>query len=230
MARSSRIVTPNYPYHITQRGNYRQAIFENKEDRIKYLLWMDNYSQKYNLSLLAYCLMDNHVHFIAIPRQEDSLSKVFSIVHMRYSQYFNKKMSAAGHLWQGRFYSCVLDEPHLMAAILYVERNPVRSGLVKNPWDWQWSSAAFHTGRSKMEINIEDIKGILDFDIIKWEQYLSSEEPEDQIDIIRNNTKQGRPVGTAKFIEEIGAKIGRVLKTIPRGRPRKKKAPVLESD
>ena len=66
--------------------------------------------------------------------------------------------------------------------------------------------------------------GILDFDVIKWEQYLSSEDDENQINIIRSNTKQGRPVGTAKFIEEIGAKVGRVLKTIPRGRPRKKKA------
>ena len=137
-------------------------------------------------------------------------------------------MSASGHLWQGRFYSCVLDEPHLMTAIRYVERNPVRSGLVKNAWEWQWSSAAFHTRRSEMKINIEDIIGMLDFDVIKWEQFLSSEDDENQINIIRSNTKQGRPVGTAKFIEEIGAKVGRVLKTIPRGRPRKKKATETE--
>ena len=223
MARTARIVAPNYPYHITQRGNYRQAVFENKEDRKKYLLWIDEYSQKYNLSLLAYCLMDNHVHFIAIPAQEDSLSKVFSIVHMRYSQYFNKKMGASGHLWQGRFYSCVLDEPHLMAAIRYVERNPVRAGLVNKAWEWQWSSAAFHSGVSNMEINLEDIKGILDIDVTGWEQYLNTEDNEDQINIIRRNTKQGRPIGTSGFIEEIGAKVGRVLKTLPRGRPKKKK-------
>ena len=228
MARSSRIVAPNYPYHITQRGNYRQAIFENKEDRKKYLLWIDKYSQKYNLSLLAYCLMDNHVHFIAIPRHEDSLSKVFSIAHMRYSQYFNNKRSASGHLWQGRFYSCVLDEAHLMAAIRYVERNPVRSGLVQYAWEWEWSSAAFHTGRAEMEIKLEEIKKILDIDVIEWEQLLSSQDDEDQINTIRKNTKQGRPVGPPGFIEEIGVKVGRVLKTIPRGRPRKKKATETE--
>jgi len=228
MARTARIVAPDYPHHITQRGNYRQIIFENMDDRKKYLLWIDEHSQKYGLSLLAYCLMDNHVHFIAIPRHEDSLSKVFSIAHMRYSQYFNNKRSASGHLWQGRFYSCVLDEAHLMAAIRYVERNPVRLELVQYAWQWQWSSAAFHTGRSDMEIKLGDIKNILDIDFTKWEEYISSEDIEDQINIIRNNTKQGRPVGTSKFIEEIGAKVGRVLKTVSRGRPRKKKRTELK--
>jgi len=110
-----------------------------------------------------------------------------------------------------------------MAAIRYVERNPVRAGLVKKAWEWEWSSAAFHTGRSDMELNLEDIKGILDIDVTKWEQYLNSEEIENQINIIRRNTKQGRPIGTSEFIEEIGAKVGRVLKTLPRGRPKKKK-------
>jgi len=147
---------------------------------------------------------------------------------MRYSQYFNNKRSASGHLWQGRFYSCVLEKAHLMAAIRYVERNPVRSGLVKTAWEWEWSSAAFHTGRSANEIKLGDIKDILDLDFTKWEQYLSSEDIEDQVNIIRRNTKQGRPVGNSSFIEEIGAKVGRVLKTIPRGRPRKKKPTKIE--
>jgi len=109
-----------------------------------------------------------------------------------------------------------------------VERNPVRSGLVKKAWEWQWSSAAFHTGRSANEIKLGDIKVILDIDVTKWEEYLSSEDIEDQVNIIRRNTKQGRPVGNSSFIEEIGAKVGRVLKTIPRGRPRKKKPTKIE--
>ena len=91
MPRTARIVVPDLPYHITQRGNYRQDVFEDDEDRLGYLSWIDEYSKKYKLSIVAYCLMDNHVHFIAIPREEDSLAKVFSISHMRYSQYFNKK-------------------------------------------------------------------------------------------------------------------------------------------
>lgn len=91
MPRIARIVVPGYAYHVTQRGNYRQKIFRNDEDHLKYLSWIAEYSSKYHLSIWAYCLMDNHVHFVVQPQKEESLAKVFSVVHMRYSQYFNKE-------------------------------------------------------------------------------------------------------------------------------------------
>ena len=145
MPRTARIVIPNLPYHITQRGNYGHSVFSDDSDRKKYLSWINEYSNKYNLSIYAYCLMDNHIHFIGTPRDEDSLAKVFSTAHMRYSQYLNKKRKVKGHLWQGRFYSVVLDEPHLAASVRYVERNPVRIKIVKKAWQWKWSSALAHT-------------------------------------------------------------------------------------
>jgi putative transposase len=128
MPRIARVVAVGLPHHITQRGNYRQDVFFDTDDRRQYLLWIGEYSAKYGLSVLAYCLMQNHVHFIAIPREANSLAKTFNAAHMRYSQYFNKKLKQRGHLWQGRFYSCVLDESHLMLASRYIERNPVRAG------------------------------------------------------------------------------------------------------
>jgi len=126
---------------ITQRGNYRQDIFLDEEDRKGYLTLILEYSHKYKLSILSYCLMNNHVHFIAIPHKEDSLSKIFNTSHMRYSQYFNKKKDERGYLWQGRFYSCVLNEKHLIVAGRYVERNPVRAKLIDKLWEWEYSSA-----------------------------------------------------------------------------------------
>lgn len=71
--------------------------------------------------------MSNHVHFIAVPIKAESLSKTFNMLHMRYSQLLNTRNKATGHLWQGRFFSCVLDERHLYAGIRYVENNPVRA-------------------------------------------------------------------------------------------------------
>ena len=116
--------------------------------------------------------MDNHVHFIVIPRKEDSLAKVFSISHMRYSQYFNKKRSASGHLWQGRFYSCVMDENYLLTALRYVERNPVRAGIVRKPWRWKWSSAGEHSGLEKRIIQLENITTLIDTTKDEWKEYI----------------------------------------------------------
>ncbi len=91
MPRIGRVVAVGLPHHITQRGNYRQDIFSDDSDREKYLEWFREYSNKYELSELGYCLMTNHVHFIVIPNKEDSLAKTFNTTNMRYSQYFNRK-------------------------------------------------------------------------------------------------------------------------------------------
>src|SRR3989338_6270468 len=106
--------------------------------------------------------MPNHVHYIAIPQKDDSLAKTFNTCRMRYSQYFNKKKRSFGHLWQGRFYSCVLDEPHLYAAIRYIENNPVRARLAKRAEDWDWSSARYHITGEKSILTITDIDKYLD--------------------------------------------------------------------
>ena len=222
MPRTARIVVPDLPYHITQRGNYRQNVFEDDEDRLSYLSWIDDYSKKYKLSIFAYCLMDNHVHFIVIPREEDSLAKVFSISHMRYSQYFNKKKNASGHLWQGRFYSCVMDEDYLMAALRYVERNPVRAGIVRKPWRWKWSSAGVHVGQEEGVINLENITSLIDTTEEEWKEYIDLGENEEKVEEIRKHTLLGRPLGTKDFIAKLGKRIGRVLNVLPRGRPRNK--------
>jgi putative transposase len=76
MPRIARIVAEGYPHHITQRGNYRQRIFQNDADYLQYLLWLKEYSGKYSFDIWAYCLMGNHVHFIGVPRKEDTLSRV----------------------------------------------------------------------------------------------------------------------------------------------------------
>ncbi len=221
MPRTARIVVPDLPYHITQRGNYRQVVFEDDEDRWSYLSWIDDYSKKYNLSIISYCLMDNHVHFIVIPREEDSLAKVFSISHMRYSQYFNKKKKASGHLWQGRFYSCVMDEDFLVTALRYVERNPVRAGIVGKPWQWKWSSAGEHVGKRNGIINLENITTLIDTTVKEWKEYIDLDENEEEVNNIRKHTMLGRPLGTKNFIAKLGKRLGRVLSVLPRGRPKK---------
>ena len=146
MPRRARVVFEGVVHHITQRGNYRQNVFEDDSDKRKYVEFIREYSEKYGMKIYAYCLMSNHVHFIATPLKEDSLAMTFKYSNMRYSSYFNKKNKRSGHLWQGRFYSCPLQFEHALEALRYVERNPVRARMVELPWEYEWSSAREHVG------------------------------------------------------------------------------------
>jgi len=165
--------------------------------------------------------MQNHVHFITIPHQEDSLAKTFNITHMRYSQYFNRKTKTSGHLWQGRFYSCVLDEPHLVLASRYIERNPVRANIVKTPWEWKWSSALAHIKGEGYLFKLSDLFKFLDMSPEAWGKYIDLQEEEKILEKIKKHTLTGRPLGEVKFIEDLENRFKRRLSALPRGRPAK---------
>ena len=222
MPHIARIVAVGLPHHITQRGNYRQDVFLDDNDRVQYLSWFNEYSTKFGLSILVYCLMQNHIHFIAIPSRKESLSKTFNSSHMRYSQYFNRKRKITGHLWQGRFYSCVLDEPHLITAARYIERNPVRASMVKKPWQWRWSSAQAHINNKRYLINLGNLFKLIDMPKSGWKEFIDSKDDPQTTKDIRKYTLSGRPLGTISFIEKLEKKFGRRLRALARGRPKKK--------
>ena len=144
MPRIARSVFPHIPHHITQRGNRRENVFFTDGDRAAYLGWLADYSVKFKVRVLAYCLMTNHVHLVAIPETADALEKVFRPLHTRYAQRINRARGWTGHLWQGRYFSSALDDGYLWAAIRYVERNPVRAGMISRAEDYRWSSAPAH--------------------------------------------------------------------------------------
>lgn len=221
MPRLARVVGVGLPHHITQRGNYRQKIFNNDSDRERYLHWVAEYSRKNALSVLAYCLMDNHVHFIAVPDKQDSLARAFNGAHMRYSQYFNGKHNLAGHLWQGRFYSCVLDGRHLLAAARYTERNPVRAGLVPGPEAWKWSSAEAHCrGGGNLGFELGKLWDYTGTNRRAWRSFIGEEDVAVDLSNIRTYTHTGRPLGSGKFVENLEREFGRRLRALAVGRPK----------
>ena len=146
MPRLARTVCARVPHHITQRGNRREEVFFTDDDRHAYLAWLKDYAEKYEVHILAYCLMTNHMHLIAVPASEDGLEKVLKPLHMRYAQRVNRTRGWKGHLWQGRYISSALDEDYLWAAVGYVERNPVRARLVRKAENYRLSSASAHCG------------------------------------------------------------------------------------
>ena len=144
MPRIARAIAVGCPHHISQRGNYRQAVFTGAEDYARFLEILVRCAPQNDIEIWAYCLMPNHVHLVGVPQRQDSLARTFHTVQMLYARYVNAKRNTGGHLWQGRFFSCALDEPHVHAAVRYVEMNPVRAGLVSLPEDYPWSSARGH--------------------------------------------------------------------------------------
>ncbi len=219
MPRIGRIVVPDLAHHVTQRGNYQQLVFEEHVDYEQYCRWMNKYAQLYGVDILAFCLMTNHVHFIVVPQAEESLARIFNAVHMRHAQYMNKKRNVRGHLWQGRFYSCILDEQHLYRAMRYVERNPVRAKMVKSPGDYVWSSARWHLGiDSKSRIFLKDTTIV---DKAEWREYLSEEDTEGNKGI-RLKTQRGLVFGSDTFVSGLEKRLAKSLDCLNPGRPPKR--------
>ena len=216
MPRQSRLVLPNVAHHIVQRGNYKRPVFILNSDFKKYCEWFKEYAEKYGVETYAYCLMTNHVHFIVMPKTEDGLAKVFNTLHMRYAQRINKRRSVTGHLWQGRFFSCLLDEAHLYRAIRYVEKNPVRAQLVQNAWDYEWSSANEHVGGGKGPI---PLSRSFEMSAQEWKEYLTELDDEMNHEI-RLKTQRGLAIGSEKFVTDVENKLKRSLTCLSPGRPK----------
>jgi len=163
--------------------------------------------------------MDNHVHYIVVPKHEYSLSKMFNVAHMNYTQYLNKKLRRNGPLWESRFYSCPLDDEHLYEAVRYVEKNPVKAGIVREPENYKWSSANARIRNLNDGIITKSIP--LYKEIMSWKEYLLEPEHNVKISFIKKSTKSGRPAGNRAFIKRIEKITGRNLKQNPVGRPKK---------
>ena len=140
---------------------------------------------------------------------------------MRHSQYVSMRNEAAGHLWQGRFFSCLLDERHPYAGLRYVENNPVRAQIVKRAEDYPWSSAGGHGRVAAEPVLSQDC--YLFKEVKDWSKYLREQEDSCLVAGIRQNTKTGRPCGDDGFILRLEKLFGRRLGALPWGRPRKPK-------
>ena len=211
MGRFARAVAVGRAHHVTQRGVDQQRVFFTDADRRTYLECLQTYCAQARLRILAYCLMSNHIHLVAVPDEPESLATGLRRAHGRYALYLNARRGRAGHLWQNRFYSCALDERHLWAALRYVERNPVRAHFVTRPEEYAWSSAAAHLGECAPPA------------LLDWEFYVNSggrerwvgllTEPEELVTIrsLQRGTFTGRPAGDPEFVARLERELGRPL-------------------
>ena len=215
MPRIPRLVVPGYPHHVTQRGNRRQKTFFHVEDYLAYLEFIAATKPKARCDIWAYCLMPNHVHFVIVPHNKDSLALLFKEAHRRYTRRINFREKWRGHLWQERFHSFVMDEPHLNATVRYVELNPVSARLCERPQDWRWSSVHAHLNSS--DDKLVTVKPMLE-KFPDWAAYLGARQSNEVLRKVRKHTKTGRPLGSGMFIETLESLSGRSLKPLKPGR------------
>lgn len=218
MPRAARIVVPGLAHHVTQRGNNRQEVFRTESDCRRYLGLLGEAMQRHGVSLVAWCLMPNHVHLVVVPPDGSALARSMEAVHGRYAQEMLRRTSRSGHLWQGRYFSCPLDEIHLVAAVRYVERNPVRAGFVACAWLYPWSSAAAHVCGDRR--GLVDRFAPLDDQIRDWRAFLAGDANDDLDSAIRRATASGRPAGREEFVGALEKDYGSVVRLRPAGRPR----------
>jgi len=230
MARLPRVVISDVAHHVTQRGNARQVILADDADRIAYLELLRQYSELYQLSLLGYCLMSNHVHLLVVPHTSEALGQTLKQTHGRYACYWNARASSSGHVWQGRFYSCPLEESHLWAALRYAELNPVRAGMVAAAVRWRWSSAAAHCAPDASDKLLDMGPWRKRWTAAAWSEYLTSRESATEVSALRHCTHTGRPLGSSEFVAQLEQATMRPLAPRKGGRPKKPSADSRQDD
>ncbi|MEA3366592.1 MAG: transposase [Planctomycetota bacterium] len=219
MARLARVVVPGYPHHVTQRGNRRLPTFFSDEDYEAYLALMAEQCAACGVAIWAWCLMPNHVHLVAVPETAEALARAVGEAHRRYTRRINFREGWRGYLWQGRFASFVMQRRHTLAAVRYVERNPVRAGLVRRAWRWPWSSARAHVeGRGDALIAPG---GLLVAEVNDWRALLRTADDEATLERLRRHGRTGRPLGDRGFLRRLERRLDRVLVPGKPGRPRK---------
>jgi putative transposase len=222
MPRITRAVATGYPHHIVQRGNNREKVFFKEGNKQKYLDLLKSYSEKWGCPILAYCLMSNHVHLLARPKDEESLYKMMQGVTLCYTQYVNRRYKRTGRLWESRYHSCIVDkERYLWAVARYIEQNPIRAEIVSRAEEFPHSSARAHIYGTRDDVLGEEL--FTEGERRDYAKFVSSFVTEDEMNEIRYYTRTGRPLGSEQFVSKMEKELQRRFTLKSPGRPKKKK-------
>jgi putative transposase len=195
------------PHHVVQRGSRRQRTFFSDDDYDYYTRVLREQCRRHNVTIWAYCLMPNHVHLIAVPQKPESLALCLGETHRRYAVRINEREGWTGHLWQQRFSSYPMDDHHLVAAVRYIERNPVAAGLVGRPETWRWSSARAHlVGKDDRLVTVEPLLAR----VPDWKKFLKHRAK--VLPQYAEHERSGLPLGNEDFVDRCEIVAGRSLR------------------
>lgn len=220
MPRSARASVGGLCYHVLNRGNFRMEVFHKDKDYQAFVDLLTQAQEHRPMRLLAYCLMPNHFHLVLWPYEDGDLSRFMQWLmngHVRrYHQHYHT--SGTGHIWQGRFKAFPAKaDHHLLSMLRYVERNPLRAGLVKRAEEWLWSSlravtkdqppAMLHPGPVPRPAN--------------WLSLVNEPQTEAELEALRRCVRRGRPFGSPTWVSQTADRLGLAYTLRKRGRRRK---------
>ena len=229
MPRLGRVVLPNYPHHVVERGHNKQVVFAEAADYRYYLSTLEAFKDTYGVKVYGFCLMTNHVHLILEPGDMIAgLGQLMKRLSGRQTRFVNRQESRTGTLWEGRYKSSPIQtDAYLLACCRYVELNPVRARMTQSPDAYPWSSYRRHAG-------MESEFGWLDTDpcyqalgsseserAARYRDFVRSVVPAGEWELIRDALQRGQLTGAERFTSEVEAIIGRRIEHRKRGRPRK---------
>jgi putative transposase len=226
MPRTARASVGGYCYHVLNRGNGRAQVFHNADDSHAFVRLMQKACARLPMRLVGYCLMPNHFHLVVWPRGDNDLGPWMQWLLTAHVHGYRRRYRGSGHVWQGRFKAFPIEQDdHLRTVLRYVERNPVRAGLVARAEDWPWSSlrdwlqpplmpwldpgpAPRHAG---------------------WPEYVATPHTDSELDALRRSVARGTPYGSSAWMQQTAAELGLESSLNPSGRPRKR-TPAAEPD
>jgi len=220
MPRTARASQGGYCYHVINRGNGRNTVFHKEEDYAAFVKLMIEGSERLPLRVTGYCLMPNHFHLLLWPQKDGDLSRWMQWLTTAHVRRYHRHYEGAGHVWQGRFKAFPIQrDDHYLAVLRYVERNPLRAGLVQRAQDWRWSSLSTHSAARAKEVLTEGPvpKGT------GWTRHVNTAQTEVELAQLRRSVNRGTPFGSAAWVERTARTLGLESTTRPRGRPPKPK-------
>lgn len=227
MARRPRLVAPEYPMHVTQRGHNRDIVFHDEFDFAKYRELLHRESVRTGCSIHAYALMSNHVHLLLTPTNRLGPSRFMQRVGSQFVRYWNKRHRRSGTLWEGRFWSCIIDDDrYFLQCCRYIDMNPVEAGVVRQADEYEWSS------HRHLALGIEDRLVVPHITYLAlaptaelrhraYSAYCRQETPAPALQEIRSATRAGSAAGGPRFVARIERLLARPVTRLSHGGDRK---------
>jgi putative transposase len=222
MPRIGRVVAPNLPHHVVQRGHNKNAVFVDNGDYSYYLDTLGNWSRQLQVKVYAWCLMTNHVHLLLDPGDDiKSIGLLMKRLAGRQTRFVNKQENRTGSLWDGRYKMSIVDsDEYFLQCCRYIELNPVKAKMVTQPRDYCWSSYRENAGlSSSVIVDRHGFSNLCDVSFENYRKYVAETTSSSETEFISQRLESNRLTGGSRFVKEIERRTGIRLEYKRPGRP-----------